>query len=65
MSVDSYTGEVYRLAEEILDDVPDDDIELIHGELKSLGFEGWCHWKSANRETITRYIESTPCDERN
>lgn len=60
MSLDSYAGEVYRLAEEILDDVPDDDIELIHGELQRLGFEGWCDWKSVNRETITRYIESTP-----
>lgn len=60
MSLGSYPGEVYRIAEELRDDVSDEDVEVIHRELKRLGYEGWCEWKSNNRAAVSKYVESTP-----
>ena len=60
MSLGSYAGEVYRIAEELLDDVSEEDVEAIHRELKTLGFTGWCEWKFNNRVAVSRYVESTP-----
>ncbi|HKO61191.1 MAG TPA: hypothetical protein VJV03_08540 [Pyrinomonadaceae bacterium] len=60
MSLGSYAGEVYRIAEELLDDIPHDDIEIIHRELKGLGINGWCDWKANNLAVVCRYVESTP-----
>lgn len=60
MSLGSYPGEVYRIAEELRDDVSEEDVEAIHRELKRLGHIGWCEWKFNNRVAVWRYVESTP-----
>lgn len=60
MSLGSYTGEVYRIAERLLDDISHDDVEVIYRELKRLGYDGWCEWKANNRDIISKYLESTP-----
>ena len=60
MSLGPYIGEVSRIAEELRDEVPDGDVDVIYSELKRLGYEGWCEWKSSNRATVFKYVESTP-----
>jgi hypothetical protein len=60
MSLGPYPGEVYRIAEELRDDVSDEEVELIHRELKRLGYQRWCEWKSNNRAAVSKYLESTP-----
>jgi hypothetical protein len=60
MSLDSYPGEVYRIAEELLDDISQDDVEVIHRKLKTFGYHGWCDWKANNLAVVRRYVESTP-----
>jgi hypothetical protein len=60
MSFGSYEGEAYRIAEEIIDDLTQEDVEAIHRELKGLGYQAWCEWKSTNRVVIVKFVESTP-----
>lgn len=52
MSIGPYLGEVYRIAEELRDEVRDDDVDAIYRELKRLGYEGWSKWKSSNRAAV-------------
>src|SRR5437763_7501678 len=60
MSLGSYAGEVYRIVEELVDDTPHRDVEIIHRELERLGYDGWCDWKVNNFAVVCRYVESTP-----
>lgn len=60
MSLGSYPGEVYRIAEEILDGTSHADVEVIYRELKRLSYDGWSEWKSNNRAAVCKYVESTP-----
>jgi len=60
MGLGSYAGEVYRIAEEILDEISQDDVEVVYRKLQTLGYDGWCDWKANNLDVVCRYVESTP-----
>jgi hypothetical protein len=55
----SYAGEVYKIAEELLDDLSQDDVQIVYVTLKELGLDGWCDWKLRNAEIVLRYVESS------
>jgi hypothetical protein len=59
MSLSRYAGEIYQIAEELLNDIASDEVEVVYQTLKALGYAGWCDWKANNRAVIYRYVEST------
>src|SRR5216684_609243 len=60
MSLGSYIGEVHRIAEELCDDISQEEVETIYQELMSLSYHGWREWKKKNQDIISKYVGSTP-----
>ena len=60
MEFGRYKEETLGLANEILEEFSEHEIDEIHFKLIALGFEAWLNWKSENLELIMQYVNATP-----
>jgi hypothetical protein len=60
MGLASYTGAVSELTEEIRESFSGDERDDLFALLRDMGMERWDSWKVEQRQTILRYVMSTP-----
>ncbi len=60
MSFGKYVRETSGLANEILEEFSEQDIDTIYSELKTMGIKGWWEWKQENHNLIMQYVSATP-----
>jgi hypothetical protein len=60
MGLGGYIGAVSGLVEEIRESFSVGEREELFGLLREMGLERWDSWKVEHRQTIVRYVMSTP-----
>ena len=60
MEFGRYKSETRWLAEEIVENFSEDEIETLYSTLEEMGLDEWWKWKDEHSDLIMQYVNATP-----